>query len=189
MERERLRFARSSGALAARGVAGLFFGLIAFGWPRVGLPTATGIFALYALTDGVLALAAVIRAGVGRQPWWGLYGEGIVDVAVGLFTILAPPPSVVGLAYYIAAWALITGALEIAATLQLRAQVPSGLLLGISGVASLTLGALLLAEPSDELLGLVWAWGVYAVLAGVLRAWLGLHLRTLPPQRGRWATA
>ena len=78
----------------------------------------------------------------------------------------------------IAAWALVTGAFEIAAAIRLRKVITNDWLLVLSGIASVALGVLLVLSPAAGALALVLWIGAYAFVSGVLLVALGVRLRS-----------
>jgi uncharacterized membrane protein HdeD (DUF308 family) len=82
------------------------------------------------------------------------------------------------LVYLIAAWALVTGVLEIIAAIRLRKEIEGEWLLALSGVFSVALGALLAIAPGPGAVGLVWFFGAYAMAFGVLMIALSFKLRS-----------
>jgi len=82
------------------------------------------------------------------------------------------------LIYVIAAWALVTGVLEIAAGLRLREYIRGEWLLVLSGVASLILGVLMIAIPLAGSLAIAFWVGAYAFVFGALLVGLGFRLRS-----------
>jgi uncharacterized membrane protein HdeD (DUF308 family) len=94
------------------------------------------------------------------------------------------------LLYLVAAWAVVTGILEIAAAISLRRVLEGEWLLALTGILSVVLGVALFAQPGAGLLASVWMIGVYALCAGLLMLWLGFRLRALGEgPAGRPATA
>ena len=87
------------------------------------------------------------------------------------------------LLYIIAAWAVVTGALEIAAAIQLRKQIEGEWLLALSGVASIVFGVLLMILPGPGALALVWLIGGYAIAFGVVLIALAVRMRGLRDRR------
>ena len=77
----------------------------------------------------------------------------------------------------IAAWAVFTGILEIAAAIRLRHEIDNEWFLALGGVLSIGLGILLFLQPAAGSLALIWMIGGYALVFGVLLVILGLRLR------------
>ena len=81
--------------------------------------------------------------------------------------------------YLIAAWAILTGMVEIVSAIRLRAEIDNEGLLALSGVLSVTLGTVLVIWPGPGAVGavgVVWVIGAYALLFGFLLIGLGFQL-------------
>ena len=164
--------------LIVRGVISMIIGVVAFVWPGVTIAVLVGLFALYAFVDGatnlVLGLSAAPR--YGRS--WMLALEGIAGLAIGVMTFLWPGVTALALIWFIAAWAVLTGVLEIVAAIRLRRVIVGEWLLLLSGVLSLAYGVLIAAFPGAGAIGIAWVLGAYAVATGVILVLLGIRLRS-----------
>jgi uncharacterized membrane protein HdeD (DUF308 family) len=179
--------ARNWWVLVLRGVLAVLFGIVAFFMPG---PTAYALvllFGAYALVDGIFAVITGIREYDERERWWAVLLEGIAGIIVGVLTFLWPGVAGLVLLTFIAAWAIITGVFEIMAAIRLRREIEGEWLLGLSGVASVLFGLLLLFQPVAGLIAVTWIIGAYAILFGVLLIALGLQLRGLRDTLGRQA--
>jgi uncharacterized membrane protein HdeD (DUF308 family) len=162
-------------AFLLRGLAAVLFGVLAFAWPGLTLTVLVLFWGAYALVDGVLALVAAFRTQNDNR--WGLLLEGVVGVGAGIVTFALPGLTALVLVYIIAAWAVITGVLELWAAIRLRKIVPNELWLVLGGLASLLFGLVLFAAPGAGALALVWLIALYAVIFGVLMIGLAWRLR------------
>ena len=167
-----------------RGLAGMAFGLVTFFAPGITLAALVLVFGAYAFADGVLAIISAIRRDRPGDRWWLLLLEGIVGIAAGVVTLLWPGITALVLLYVIAAWALVTGVLEIAAAIRLRKAIKGEWLLVLSGILSVALGVMLVLWPGPGALALVLWTGAYAFVFGALLLALGLRLRSLRPSTG-----
>jgi uncharacterized membrane protein HdeD (DUF308 family) len=77
----------------------------------------------------------------------------------------------------IAANALVTGVLDIAAAVRLRRELQGEWLLALSGIASAVFGALVFMYPLAGAIALVWMVSVYAIVTGVLLLALAVRVR------------
>jgi uncharacterized membrane protein HdeD (DUF308 family) len=176
-----------------RGVAAVIFGVLALVWPDITLFVLVIMFGAYAFVDGLFTLGtAFFGDRRGRRGW--LIVEGIAGIVIGLITFFWPSATALALLWLIAAWALITGVLEIAAAIRLRKEIRGEWLLALAGVLSVVVGILLVIWPTTGALAVVFLIGIYAVAFGVALVFLGFHLRTLrgtraPAAPGRPATA
>ncbi len=183
LEEKRLRlaagdFARHWRIVLLRGAAAMALGHVTVVAPVSSLAALAPIFGAYALIDGLLALATGFRAREGSSRWGEFAAAGSFGIAAGAAAFLRSGTSAVWLLHLIAAWALVTGALQIAAGLRLRELIKREWLLVLSGSASMALGLLLALAPRDvaPLKIILWI-GVYAYLFGLLLIALGLRLR------------
>jgi len=115
----------------------------------------------------------------GSRPWWLLLIEGLIGIVAGVLTFLSPGLTALALLYLIAAWAIITGMVEIVSAIRLRAEIENEGLLALSGVLSVMLGVVLVIWPGASALGLVWLIGAYALVSSLLQIGLGFRLWNL----------
>lgn len=166
-------------ALLVRGIAAILFGILAFVWPSLTVLALVLLFAAYAAVDGIFAIVAAWRAAEGRRQWWPLALEGVAGIGVAVLTVVWPGATAFALLFLIAAWALVTGVLEIAAAIRLRKAIEGEWLLALVGVASVVFAALIVIFPGEGAVAIVWAIGVYAVVFGILLIALAFRLRTV----------
>ncbi len=169
-------------AVALRGLAGILFGVITFISPGISLAALVLLFGAYAFADGVLSIVSAVRRR-GADRWWLLVLQGIVGIAAGVVTLLWPGITAIALLIVIAAWALVGGALQVAAAIRLRKVITGEWLLALSGVLSIVLGVLLVLFPGPGALALVIWIGAYAFVFGILLLVLGFRLRGLRSPR------
>lgn len=158
-----------------RGVVALIAGFVAFAWPGITIAVLVGIFAAYAIIDGVTNLYLAF-SGHGRV--WIQVLQGIVGIAAGVLTFFWPGITALALIILIAARAIVVGALEIAAAIRLRRIIHSEWMLGLSGLVSMLFGMLIVAFPAAGAVGISWMLGTYALFIGMLLVGLGIKLRS-----------
>jgi uncharacterized membrane protein HdeD (DUF308 family) len=165
--------------IAVRGLIGVLFGLAAFTWPGLTLLVLVALFGAYALIDGIFALSAAVTSAVRHQRWLAMLFEGVIGIAAGLVTFFLPGITALSLVFVIAAWALVTGALEILAAFRLHGEIAGDWLLGVSGALSCLLGVIMLFRPAAGALAFVWLVGAYALFSGILLLAFAFTLRRL----------
>jgi uncharacterized membrane protein HdeD (DUF308 family) len=174
----RIALATNWWALVIRGLAGIAFGILTFAWPGITLVALVFLFAGYSLVDGVMNIVGAVRAMEKHDRWGILVLEGIVGIGAASITVLWPGITALALVYVIAAWAVVTGCLEIAAAIRLRRVISGDWLLVLSGALSLVFGILLVISPvAGALVVALWV-GAYALIFGVIMLALGLRLRS-----------
>jgi uncharacterized membrane protein HdeD (DUF308 family) len=169
-------------ALALRGVVAILFAIFAFFWPGVTLAFIVLLFGVYAFIDGVLAIVSAVRALRGHRRWGAFLFEGIVGILAGLCAFFVPGITLAFLIFLVAAWAIITGVLEISAAIRLRRHIPGEWLLIIAGVISILFGIMLYIAPIAGAIVIVWWLGAYALIFGILLLILAFRLRSLHPR-------
>jgi uncharacterized membrane protein HdeD (DUF308 family) len=162
--------------LLLRGIAAIIFGLLALAWPGMTLLTLILFYGAYVLVDGVLAIVAAITGGAPMPRWW-LAIVGLLGVAAGLLTFLMPGLTAILLLYFIAGWAIATGALQIIGAIRLRKEIDNEWLLILGGIVSVLFGAAMMAAPGAGALALITVIGIYAVIIGVLLVALSFRLK------------
>jgi uncharacterized membrane protein HdeD (DUF308 family) len=167
-------------AVALRGLAAIAFGVVAFVWPQLTLTALVLLFGAYALVDGIFNLIYAFGSAV---PFRGpLVVEGIISILVGIAVLVWPDAATLAVLYLIAAWAVVTGIVEVVAAIDLRRVIDNEWLLALGGIASIAFGVLLALQPSTGAVAVAWLVGGYAVTFGVLLIALGYRLRTLGQQ-------
>jgi len=187
---------RNWGWFVVRGILALALGVVAFLFPANALFAFTLVFAAYAGADGILSLIAGIRGAARKQDRWPLMVlRGVLGIAAAALFVLMPLAMTIGYALatlaLLGAWAILTGALEIAAAVKLRKEIEGEWLLALSGALSILLGlavpVLLYLNPTLTLLSAAWVIATYAVIAGVALIGLGLRLRRSRSEGGKTA--
>jgi uncharacterized membrane protein HdeD (DUF308 family) len=169
--------ARNWGLLALRGAVSLLFGLFALFQPAIALSALVLVFGAYALVDGAFAVLWAIKNRRGEPHWVALLLGGLAGIVAGVFTFVMPMATALALLYLIAAWSVVVGVSEIAASIRLRKRMRREWLLALAGVLSVALGTLLAMFPQAGSLVLVLWIGGYAAATGVLLIVLAFRLR------------
>ncbi len=165
------------GWVALRGVVAVLFGILAMSMPGITLAALVLVWGAYALVDGIFALIAGWRIRDQNKPLWPLILAGVAGVAAGLVAFFWPGVTALVLLYIIAFWAIVGGAFQIVAAIRFRKEMQNEWLHGLSGVISLLFGIMLLAQPGEGALALIWAIGLYSVFFGVLLLVLAVRMK------------
>lgn len=168
-------------AFALRGVAAIAFGCLAFAWPGLTLQILVSLFGAFAFIDGMMSIVSAIRSR--GEHLWGLLLEGALGVVAGIGVLSWPGITAVLLVYVIAAWAVVTGALEVYSAVRLRKVIQDEWAWIIGGVLSLGFGIAMIITPGAGALALVWLIGIYAVFFGITLLVLAWRLHKLGAER------
>jgi uncharacterized membrane protein HdeD (DUF308 family) len=162
-----------------RGIAAIVFGVIAFVYPGITIATLVLFFGAWVLIDGIFRVIGAIGHRVSDPDWGWHIVIGIVGIMVGLLTFHAPQITALALIIYIAAWALMVGATEIAFAIKLRREIKGEWFLILMGLASIVFAILLLWNPVAGAAAVIWLIAWYAVVLGILAIFFGFRLRSL----------
>lgn len=162
-----------------RGVVAILFGIVAFAIPPAAIGILVGLFAAWAIIDGVNGLLTGIRTRGQDRSWWLEVLEGVVGVTAGIIALLLPGFAADVLLLLIATWAILTGVLEIVMAIRLRRVIEGEAWMALAGVASILFGVVLVLFPAAGALSLVWLIGSFALVFGVFLVILGWRLRRI----------
>jgi uncharacterized membrane protein HdeD (DUF308 family) len=176
--------ARNWWLIALRGVVAILFGIVAFAAPGAFVLSLVLLFAAYTLVDGAFAIVGAVRAAQRHERWGFLLLEGLVDIIVAVAAVLVPGAAVWAFVLLLAAWALVTGGLMIAAAFRLHLHYGRWWL-GLGGLVSILFGIALALEPGMSALVLTWWIGAYTIAFGVLLLILAFQLRSRHTATGR----
>lgn len=163
-------------AIALRGAFAIVFGVIAFAVPVAAMLSLVVIFSAYLFVDGIFGIVSAVRAARAHERWGLLVLEGIVNIAAGVAAFLWPGITVLAFVLLVAAWAIVSGALMLAAGFRLHVD-HGRVWLALGGIASVIFGALLVIAPIIGALVLTWWLGAYAIVFGVSLLVLSFKLR------------
>jgi uncharacterized membrane protein HdeD (DUF308 family) len=163
-----------------RGIAAVLFGIMAFAYPGLTVAVLVLLFGAWILVDGVFRVIGAIGHRASDKEWGFDLIIGIMGIIIGFLTFHAPRITALALIIYIAAWALMIGATEIALAIKLRREIKGEWFLILMGLLSIAFAVMLLWNPLPGALALVWLIGSYAIAFGILAVILGFRLRSLP---------
>jgi uncharacterized membrane protein HdeD (DUF308 family) len=173
-----ISLAKNWWSLVIRGVVAIILGIVTFAWPGITLGALVLLFGAYALLDGIFSLIGAWRAVRSHERWGALVFEGVTGIVAAAVTVLWPAITALALVYIIAAWALVTGALEITAAVRLREYISGEWLLVLGGIASIIFGIVAILLPIIGALAIALLVGIYAEVFGVILIALGFRLRS-----------
>ena len=162
-----------------RGVLAIIFGVLALIWPGPTKYILIVLFGAFVLVDGIFTVAAGITFHQYFERWWAVLLEGLAGILLGFLTYLWPGLTALVLVYLIAAWAVITGILEIVAAIQFRRVIAGEWAMILIGLLSIVFGVLLAVFPAVGAVSLVWLIGIYAVADGIMQIIFAFRLRSI----------
>jgi uncharacterized membrane protein HdeD (DUF308 family) len=182
--------------LLVRGILAILFGLAILALdPFFPVPLIREIpFALLALLFGLFALACGVLTALASihsfaDVNWAVLVDGIAISVAGAMVLLLPDLTLAAVVYMIACAAFLAGISEIAIAATLRQQVQHEWLLMTAGVGSAIFGIYIGLAAEQNLILVLRATCVYALVSGAAITAFSIRLRTLPAREHHIATA
>jgi len=169
--------ARNWWLVGLRGLAALAFGLLTLFNPAITLAVLILFFGAYVLVYGAFTVFAAVANRRGEPYWGALLLAGLLSVVLGILTFMMPGITAVVLLYFIAAWAIMIGVLEIVTAIRLRKVITGEWLMVLGGVLSVVFGVALVLYPGAGALAVTLWIGAYATVFGMLMILLAFRLR------------
>lgn len=161
-----------------RGLAGIAVGAIAFVQPGAELVALVLVLGFYSFLAGALALA-VSATGVAGDRWWALLLEGIIGIIVAILVWSWPVASALAFVYFVAAWLIMTGIVQVAAGIRFRDVIDNEWLYIVTGVVSVVFGVFVFRMPSQGAVATAFLFGWYFLLFGLIQLVFAFRLKSL----------
>jgi uncharacterized membrane protein HdeD (DUF308 family) len=163
-------------AFLVRGLCAIAFGVLTWVWPDITVRVVMVAFGAFALANGVLSISKAVDSWDEKDDRWLFVLEGFLGIGIAIITFFAPKVTAVGLLFYIAAWTLAMGVMEIVIAIRLRKEIEGEFWLFLAGLVSVAFAVLLMLFPGTGILGIIWMLAAYAVVFGILLVILALRL-------------
>ena len=158
---------RFAGLLLWRGIFAILLGLCILLWPGMSLSLILLFFGGYLVADGIIHIYTSLSH-LRTDKEWGLHlFRGIVSLLLGALTLLAPFITAVALVWYVAAWLLVMGILEIVVAIRLRKRIQGEGWYILAGVLSVVAAVIFMVDPLASAYTFTLILGCYAIIIGV----------------------
>jgi uncharacterized membrane protein HdeD (DUF308 family) len=165
-----------STSLLWRGLLAIAVGIVSVAWPDVTVGAFVIVFAVYAFIaaamDSVIAFSSR-RAG----PVVGYLLLALISVAAGVVALIWPGITAFVLVIWIAAWALVTGIVEVVLAFRRGETAGERTLWAITGLVSVALGIVLFIRPDIGALSLATVFGLFSLVYGISALVLSFQAR------------
>jgi|SRR4030095_10198987 len=163
--------------IAVRGVLAILFGLLALFSPYIVVFSLMTFFGFFALLSGVFIITLAFLGELDNRLLRII--EGLIFIATGVLVILNPVSAVGGIMIFIAAWAIVSGLLQIIGAIRMRKLITNEWYMIFSGVISIIFGVVLAANLITGAGVLVMFFGAFAILSGLFTLLLSFKVRKL----------
>lgn len=158
------------------GVVSLLFGAYLVTQPLQAMLALAWAFGVLALVEGIATVFALFDPKVTLpKAWLVLYA--LASIGFGLVAIVNPAAVAGVVMLLLAAWLVVAGVFRLLFAIRVRKSIQGEWLIGLSGLLSIALGLLFLANLVAALVvAAVWI-GVILLLCGVVQIAAGIRLR------------
>lgn len=165
-----------SSSLLWRGLLAIAVGIVSVIWPGITIGAFVILFAVYAFiaagTDVMRAFSSN-RAG----PVAGYVLLAVLSLAAGIVALLWPGITALVLVLWIAAWAVVTGTVEVAMAFREGQAAGTRAMWSLSGLISIALGVVLFIHPDIGAASLATVFGLFSIIYGVSAVVLSIQAR------------
>jgi len=109
--------------------------------------------------------------------WWAFVLQGVLAIAIGVATFVAPQPSLTAFIAVFAIYALVTGLFQVIGGLSMPTGPKWSLVAG--GVLAIAIGVLTFAQPQNTAVAVTLLVAVFAIATGVSEVAAAYQLRSL----------
>lgn len=171
-------FTSLSNSLLWRGLLAIVIGVVSVAWPGITVWAFVILFAVYSFLAAAAEAARAFssdRAG----PIAGFLLLAALSVVAGLVALFWPDITALALTLWVAAWAFVTGVVEVVIAFQRGSVIGERALWALSGLVSIALGVVLAIRPDIGALTLATVFGLFSIVYGVSALILGAQARHL----------
>jgi len=169
-------FKSLSSALLGRGLLAVAVGVVSVAWPGVTVGALVIIFAVSAfvaaIADGTRAFGSE-RAG----PVVGYLLLALASTTAGVAALAWPGITALVLTIWVAAWAFVTGTIEVAMAFRTGERAGERAMWVLTGLVSIALGVVLAIRPDIGALTLATVFGLFSIVYGIATITIGAQVR------------
>jgi uncharacterized membrane protein HdeD (DUF308 family) len=159
-------FRSISSALLWRGLLAIVIGVVSVAWPGVTVGAFVVLFAAYAFVGAAVEALVAFRSGKGGAIA-GHAALSLLSLAAGVGALAWPGITALVLTVWVAAWALVTGAVELLLAFQRGEGAGERALWALGGLVSVALGLVLAIRPAIGAVTLATVFGLFSIVYGV----------------------
>lgn len=162
-----------------QGLFAVIFGVLVLVQPATALIALVYLFAAFAMVDGIFNVATgIFLSSKTQHAMWALV-QGLLGILIGFATLIWPQITWLVLLSLIAAWAILSGTLELILGIQVRKAITGEWMMIAGGSLSILLGILLVVFPAAGSLAVVLTIGIFAIVDGIRSIAFSARLQSL----------
>ena len=154
-----------STSLLWRGLLAIAIGIVSVAWPGITVGAAVILFAIYAFVAAITdAMRAFSSDRAGPVAGWLLLA--FLSAAAGVIALVWPGITALALVVWVAIWALLTGAIEVALAFRQGERAGERAMWVLTGLVSIALGVVLFIRPDIGAASLATVFGLFSLFYG-----------------------
>lgn len=165
--------------VTVRGVLAVLFGLLALFSPYIVIFSLITFFAFFAILSGFFILTLAF---LGETDNKGLrILEGLIFLGAGIVVLLNPVSALGGIMIFIAAWAILSGLIQIIGAIKLRKVISNEWFMILNGIISILFGIVLAGNLVTGAGVMLMVFGAFAILSGIFTIILSFKIKSYKP--------
>jgi uncharacterized membrane protein HdeD (DUF308 family) len=165
-----------STSLLWRGLLAIAVGIVSVAWPNITVGAFVILFAIYAfIAAGTEALRAFSSDRAG--PVFGHLLLALLSLAAGIVALVWPGITALVLVIWVAAWAGVTGVVEVTIAFRHGATAGERALWALTGLVSIAFAVVLFIRPDIGAVSLATVFGLFSIFYGVSALVLSFQAR------------
>jgi uncharacterized membrane protein HdeD (DUF308 family) len=180
-------FPSISSALLWRGLLAIVIGVVSVAWPGITVGALVVLFAAFAFLGSVVEAVVAFRSDKGGAVAGHLV-LSLLSLVAGVAALAWPGITALVLTIWVAAWALATGAVEVALAFR-RGEDAGQRAMWAIAVVSIALGVVLAIRPDLGAMTLATVFGLFSIVYGVQALVLSVTARRIGTAERRLAGA
>jgi uncharacterized membrane protein HdeD (DUF308 family) len=166
--------------LVLRGILILIFGILAIVYPGLTLAVLIIFFGAFAFIEGIFQMVGSFAAKAENPQWALMFIGGLWSLIIGVIVLAWPGMSALVLLWFIAAWFLVMGVVQIVFGLRSPGGGAEKGLHVIGGIIGILFGLMAFMWPGATAMAIVWIVGLFAIFFGIQLMVLGFLGRNEP---------
>jgi uncharacterized membrane protein HdeD (DUF308 family) len=159
-------FSSLSSSLLWRGILAIAIGVISVAWPNITVGAFVLLFAIYAFIAAAAETVRAFRSDT-AGPVVGYLLLAVLSLAAGVVALVWPGITAEVLTLWVAAWAFVTGVVEVVLAFQHNQIAGERAMWALTGLISIGLGVVLAIRPDIGAVSLATVFGLFSIVYGI----------------------
>lgn len=164
--------------LILRGIFIMIFGILAIAYPDLTLAVFVIFFGAFVFIEGIFQMVGAFAAKADNPQWALMFISGLFSFMVGFIVLAWPGMSALVLLYFIGAWFLISGTVQLVFGLRAIGDGTKAGVHIVGGILGIMIGMLAFIWPGATAMSIIWIIGLFAIFFGIQLIALGFLSRS-----------